>query len=781
MSSIAELGVIKNLLVILSKTSSVRLAAKHTLLYNFRLNTLGPNSLQFLLICINRMMTNTLLFHVITLILLRIYNNFMSRAQRHSCALCLYFFEEFMSKLKSIVAMMSLASLSTFASDVITIEDIPKIKSVLQSSISPSGNLIAYTRSAPRELYVDKNGSNYSELYIADAKGNTKPYITGSVNVSSLEWSADGKFVYFLAKFKGDKFKQLYRIPVNGGERQRVMGLKDTSISRYDISPDNKQVALLAMPAKDKSEKKLKELGFKAEVYEMGLKNKQLFVTDLQMHEKAVSLDAYDLKGYVSDMNWSSNNKKLLVKTQPTALIDDSYTKAQWHVMNLADQKITMSIATEGKLGTAEFSHNDKHIAVIGAEDKHDPATGRLYLANVETGEIKDWIPNFAGHVSDIEWSHGSNKLNFIANIGTESIVATIKPNSQTYRTQIKAGKVIASYLSVSDSDKTIAIKGHTAKHPNEVFIYRSKKLKRITDSNPVLKGKRFAKQESITMKARDGVEVGGILVYPLDYKEGQRYPLIMQVHGGPESHEKNGWVTAYSKPGQMGAARGYAVFYPNYRGSTGKGVDYSKLGQNDYAGAEFNDLVDMKNYLVDMGLVDSKRVGITGGSYGGYASAWAATKLTEHFAASVMFVGISNQLSKFGTTDISNEMHLVHARSYPWDKWQYYLERSPIYWAHQSKTPLLIMHGKDDPRVHPAQSMEMYRYMKVQGKDVRLVYYPGEGHGNRKVAAQYDYSLRLMRWMDNYLMAGNKDMPDYKIDHKAKLEAKKAADKKAK
>jgi len=245
-----------------------------------------------------------------------------------------------------------------------------------------------------------------------------------------------------------------------------------------------------------------------------------------------------------------------------------------------------------------------------------------------------------------------------------------------------------------------------------------------------------------------------------------------MSVHGGPESHDKDGWITNYSRPGQMAAARGYAVFYPNYRGSTGKGVEYSKLGQNDYAGKEFDDLVDFKEHLVGMGLVDTKRVGITGGSYGGYASAWAATKLTKHFAASVMFVGVTNQLSKFGTTDISNEMNLVHARSYPWDKWQWYLERSPIYWAGQSETPLLIMHGKDDPRVHPAQSMEMYRYMKVQGKDVRLVYYPGEGHGNRKVAAQYDYSLRLMRWMDNYLIDGNKDMPMFEIDHAAKLKA---------
>jgi len=684
-----------------------------------------------------------------------------------------------MLKIKSLLAMMSLASATVYASDVITIEDIPKIKSVVQSAVSPSGDMVAYTRSLPRELYVDKDGRSFVELYLSDDKGNSRPFITGKVNVGSLEWSADGQFVYFLAKFKGEKYTQLYRIPVNGGERQKVLGLKDSSISRYDISPDGKQVAILAMPAKDKSDKKLKELGFKAEVYEMGLKNKQLYVTELAVVEKPVSLDAYDIKGYVSDMNWSASGEQLLVKTQPTALIDDSYTKAQWHVMNMADRKITMSIATEGKLGTAEFSYDGKHIAVIGAQDKHDPATGRLYLADVKTGEINDWLPNFKGHVSDIEWSRKSNKLNFIAQVGTESIVANIKPNSSKYKTQLKAGKIIASNLSISDSDKTLVVKGHTATHPNEVFMLRGKKSTRISDSNPWLNDKKFAKQESITIKARDGVEVGGVLVYPLDYKKGQRYPLIMQVHGGPESHEKNGWVTNYSKPGQMGAARGYAVFYPNYRGSTGKGVAYSKLGQNDYAGKEFNDLVDMKNYLVEQGLVDSKRVGITGGSYGGYASAWAATKLTEHFAASVMFVGISNQLSKFGTTDISNEMHLVHARSYPWDKWQYYLERSPIYWVHQSKTPLLIMHGKDDPRVHPAQSMEMYRYMKVQGKDVRLVYYPGEGHGNRKVAAQYDYSLRLMRWMDNYLMEGKSKMPDYELDHKANLEAKKTKDKK--
>ncbi|QBJ64763.1 S9 family peptidase [Pseudoalteromonas sp. DL-6] len=678
----------------------------------------------------------------------------------------------------SLAIAIGLSSSLAFAQSAITVEDIPKVKSVIQTSVSPDGDTVAFTRSLPRTLYVDENGSNYSELYVVDDEGVERPFITGSVNIKSLQWSNDSKTIYFLAKLKDDKYTSLYQIPVDGGQAQAVMSLKGTSISSYQLSPDNKQVAILAMPAADKSEKELKKLGFKAEVYEQGLKNKQLFIVDLAKADKPLTPTALNVDNYVSDVNWAADGEKLLVKTQPTALIDDRYTKSMWHLFDIASNKVTLSFKTEGKLGDAELSHDGKYIAILGAEDKHDPATGRLFIADTKTAEITEWLPNFMGHVVDFEWSHKRNTLNFIANVGTESFVASIKTGSNKYKKLVKEGKFIASQLSVSDSDKTLALRGNTAKHPNEVFIVRSNKATRLTDSNSWLNDKRFAKQETITLKARDGVELDGVLVYPLDYEKGTRYPLIMSVHGGPESHDKNGWVTNYSRPGQMGAARGYAVFYPNYRGSTGKGVDYSKLGQNDYAGKEFDDLVDFKNHLVDMGLVDTKRVGITGGSYGGYASAWGATKLTEHFAASVMFVGVTNQLSKFGTTDISNEMNLVHARSYPWDKWQWYLERSPIYWAGQSETPLLIMHGKDDPRVHPAQSMELYRYMKVQGKDVRLVYYPGEGHGNRKVAAQYDYSLRLMRWMDNYLMEGKKDMPAFEIDHAAKLKAVKDANK---
>jgi dipeptidyl aminopeptidase/acylaminoacyl peptidase len=291
---------------------------------------------------------------------------------------------------------------------------------------------------------------------------------------------------------------------------------------------------------------------------------------------------------------------------------------------------------------------------------------------------------------------------------------------------------------------------------------------RRLTNTNPWLEKVTLAKQEVVSFKARDGLELQGLLIHPLDEQPGQRYPLVLMVHGGPESHFQDGWISRYAEPGQLLAAQGFAVFYPNYRGSTGRGVEFSKKGQSDYAGKEFDDLVDAVDHLVAIGLVDKDKVGVTGGSYGGFASAWCATKHTNRFAASVMFVGISDLVSKFGTTDIPNEMYLVHARKMPWDDWDFFTERSPISYAEQARTPILIMHGKDDPRVHPSQSMELYRYLKVLGKvPVRLVLYQGEGHGNRKAAARQDYAMRLLQWMQHYLQGpgGDPPAPDLNYD----------------
>lgn len=119
------------------------------------------------------------------------------------------------------------------------------------------------------------------------------------------------------------------------------------------------------------------------------------------------------------------------------------------------------------------------------------------------------------------------------------------------------------------------------------------------------------------------------------------------------------------------------------------------------------------------------------------------------------------------GTTDIPDEMYHVHARKRLWEDWDFFLERSPIYYVEKCRTPLLILHGRDDTRVNPGQSLELYRSLKILGQTpVRLVFYPGEGHGNRNAAARYDYNLRMMRWMDHYLLGDGGTPPDPNLDY---------------
>jgi len=177
--------------------------------------------------------------------------------------------------------------------------------------------------------------------------------------------------------------------------------------------------------------------------------------------------------------------------------------------------------------------------------------------------------------------------------------------------------------------------------------------------------------------------------------------------------------------------------------------------------------VVDGVDYLVASGLVDKDKVGITGGSYGGYASAWGSTYYSDRFAASVMFVGISDQASLVTTGDIPWEQYLVHMGTWPWEDPELFRKTSPITYASQSRTPTLILHGEADPRVPVMQSYMLYRYLKLAGKaPVRLVLYPGEGHGNARAASRYDYSLRLMQWMDHYLKGPGGEPPAYEIEY---------------
>jgi dipeptidyl aminopeptidase/acylaminoacyl peptidase len=650
--------------------------------------------------------------------------------------------------------------------------DVAKIRSVGTASIAPDGSSVAYTLIVPRTPMVDDNGADWVELHVYDVKsGSSRPFVTGSVNVSAVKWTPDGSHIAFLAKRGGDEKTALYVIPVAGGEARRLV--KHTEdIAGYDFNDAGTRVVFLAKPGKTDREKELEKQGFDMEFYEENVKNNALHVADVDLRDHRgsgeVETRVVELEGHPANVAYRPGHEHVLVSLAADSRIDLEYMFRQYVVVDLATGAIAARIETEGKLGDAAWSPDGQHVALIGSADIHDPKEGRLLVAPATGGAPRELLPDFMGHVEGIAWSDARTVV-YLADVNVHTELGSIGLNGGKPKLLIGQGQPVIAGFDLSADGKQLVVTGDSPEYPRELFVGRTGRTpSRVTDSNPWLADITLGAQNVHTWNARDGLELEGILITPLDYQHGKRYPLIVSVHGGPEAHERNGWKTAYSRPGQFMAAQGYFVWYPNYRGSTGRGVAFTLTSQGDPGGAEFDDIVDGIDDLIAMGLVDGEKVGITGGSYGGYASAWGATRHSDRYAAAVMFVGISEQYSKFGTTDIPRESQLVHQNPRKvYTDWQFFLERSPIYHAEGSKTPLLILHGKDDPRVHPTQSMTMYRYFEhMADAPVRLVWYPGEGHGNRKAAGKLDYSLRLMRWMNHFILEGGTEKPPVEIDY---------------
>ena len=656
--------------------------------------------------------------------------------------------------------------------DVLTPGRVATIRSVSTALLSPDAQTIAWVESVPREAGVDEDGGAWNELWLEDFEGGTpRRYIGPKTEFSALEWTPDGRALAFLARRGDDRGATLYILRKDGGEARRALHLPD-GISGFSLAPDGKHVALLGPGPVPAARKKEQDKGFKEEIYEEDWRPNQVWIATLF---DDASPKALTLPGSAFSVRWSPNDERLAVALAPTPLTDDEYMGQRLHIVDSASGKVLAKIDNQGKLGAYGWSPDGNWIALLSGADVHDPFPGRLCVAPASGGVPVELLPGCEGDVEAFDWQGAQDSILCCIDEGTQSSFVRLEvlqgeqiQQNGARKVIVAPGEPVLSAISASRDGQHAVFVGSTPAYPPEVFrmSHGDAALARVSDSNPWLKTVELGRQEIFKHKARDGTELEGLLVHPLHEEQGKTYPLILCVHGGPESHEVNGWQTNYSKPGQMAAAQGIAVFYPNYRGSTGRGVKFATLSQGDAAGKEFDDLVDAVDALVATGLVDKDKVGITGGSYGGYATAWCSTRYSERFAAGVMFVGISDKISKVGTTDIPNEEFYVHALKRVWDDWKFYLERSPIYWAEKCKTPLLILHGKDDPRVNPGQSRELYRQLKVRGNvPVRLVLYPGEGHGNRKACARLDYCERMMQWFTTYLQ-GDKQLPAWELEH---------------
>jgi dipeptidyl aminopeptidase/acylaminoacyl peptidase len=321
---------------------------------------------------------------------------------------------------------------------------------------------------------------------------------------------------------------------------------------------------------------------------------------------------------------------------------------------------------------------------------------------------------------------------------------------------------VLVTGVSMSRDGSRIAMTLDTPDLPAEVYVAGAldAAAQRLTTTNGWLSEVALGRSEVITWKSRDGNSVEGVLLYPVGYTAGTKVPLVVSAHGGPTGAHTNGFKGG-TGPSQTWASRGWAVLYPNPRGSTGYGAQFMRANIGDWGGGDYRDIMAGVDEVIKRGIADPDRMAFEGWSYGGYLTSWVVSQ-TGRFKAAMMGAGLPSLLSMAGTTDIPGYISTFFNGGPQYDgslvnkNIRFYLERSAISYSDKVTTPLLILHGANDERVPIGQPMEFYRALKDRGKTTELVFYPREGHGLSEYYHQLDRMQREYEWMARYTL-GNR------------------------
>jgi dipeptidyl aminopeptidase/acylaminoacyl peptidase len=641
------------------------------------------------------------------------------------------------------------AILGNNPSEVFSVETILNLKYVSQPSIDPTGKYIAYTLSVPRSAN-DKPGKSFSEIWVSDIQtGEARQYTLKSLNSTSPSWMPDGSAITFLSKRKDHcDHKQVYSIPIDGGEASPLF-IHNSEISSYRWSPDGKYIAFLSKDPKTDQEIRDKEAGKDWIVFNENLKFTRLWVYDI---DARTTHQVFESDLNIWDYTWNSNSRSIVIQATEIAETDQSYMFRQIYSVSVQGGVPRQVCTTEGKLGSMAVSPDGKTLVFLGATSMNDPLAQSVFLVPLKGGNPLNLIPGAEQSFYKCLWLDDDNLLLRAVNSTSTSLIK-FNIDSREQEVIVESNQIIYDFTG-GISEKGLAVVANSARHPNELFFLApdAKTLKPLTNHNYALASIPLARQETIHWFAYDSLDIAGVLTYPIDYREGRQYPLLLQIHGGPEGVSLDGWTTTTSTPVQLLAQNGFMVLQPNYRGSGGRGVEFSKADHDDLGGLEFDDILAGVDYLIGQGIVDPDRLGTGGWSYGGYLSAWAATRHSDRFKAAMVGAGIGNWISFTGTTDIPIEMSLVHWNSWWFDEPQLHWDRSPLAHINNARTPTLVVHGQKDDRVHPEQGLELYQALRIKGVDTRLVLYPRQLHGLKERAHRLDYMNRLVEWFNIYV-----------------------------
>lgn len=631
---------------------------------------------------------------------------------------------------------------------------------VSQVAVSPCGDHVAYTRIHFPKM-SEEIGSAYSYLYVYHVNDDEHVALIDTlVRVFGIGWTPDGEAITFRQAIPGARGAQVFSVKPDGEDRRQLTDFP-RSVRDYGFINDS-TLAITATAKHTKEKANLLKQGINLRVFEEEMRHIELWRYNINSGEKTALVD----DATVFDFTLSPSGKFIGAAIAPENSVDASYMFKRVHVLDAETGAILHKIENPGKLGQMDWSPDESKLAFKAASKREDAVCGSIFIFDLEKhkeyGDLRNYTEGMELSAIGLKWKDNNN-LMIVSEESVDITIRNIDLDKDENTIVMEGG--LAAFRSFDYHDGTFFFAGHTAQHPSELMSYspESDQATLLSNHNAWLEGIEMARQEKISYEARDGMRIDGVLIYPLNYEEGKSYPLITYIHGGPEAAVQNGWLSGYSHWGQFAAARDFFVFYPNYRASSGRGVDFTMAGYGKLLETEYDDVLDGIDYLIHNGMVDPERVGMGGGSYGGYFSAWSATKHSERFAASVVFVGVTNQVSKRNTTDIPWEDYLVHWGFWTHENFDKVWGASPVKYTHKSNTPTLVLHGEDDPRVRYSQGLELYRSLKLHSQaPVRFIVYPGEGHGNRLNVNRFDYLKRTLDWFDFYLIQnpGSKEMP---------------------
>ena len=596
----------------------------------------------------------------------------------------------------------------------------------------PHGEHVAVTVSEP-----PKGTGRERHIWLADAATSTARQITASAKSEwSPRWSPDGRTLAFLSD-RGER-TQIHLLSMDGGEATPLTELK-SRIGAFEWSPDGRRIALLAPePRSAAADQKVKD------------KDDALVADDSSQYDRVWIVDVATRQvrqvthapWRVSDVAWTPDGARLVVVATDHPERDEYTNRIMSLSLRAKDSAaaLTPIAAPRGPFGAPQISPDGSQLAWVGAR-VDGPTPHDLYVAPLGGGAPgRNLTAALDRPVRSFGWRHDGSLVALVQDGFTTRLV-TIDANARV--APLASTPVHPTSVDVSDGGD-VAFVGERTTQPQELWIMRrGGAAMQVTHVNDAARAVATVAPQLIHWKAPDGLAVEGALLLPA--RAERPLPLVVVVHGGPAG----AWQDAFEAWGQLLVARGYAVLYPNPRGSTGYGEKFLEANRADWGGADYKDILAGVDDLIVRKIADPDKLGIGGWSYGGYMSEWAITQTTR-FKAAIAGAGLSDLASEFGTE--GNPAYDEWYFGTPYERPAGFAKSSPITYIAKARTPTLILQGENDVTDPIGQSQQLYRALKRYHVPAELVLYPREGHGLVEEKHLVDRLDRVVAWYERWV-----------------------------